>query len=59
MEDVWDKLHSLESDLSYLMDERDSKPETVNSKHAWDMILLHIIREIGDAKIMIAKIMSD
>lgn len=48
--DAWDKLHSLECDLAYLLDERDSKPETVNSKHAWDMILGYVMREVNDVK---------
>lgn len=51
--DVWYKVHSLWSSLDYFIKERDSKPETVNAKHAWDMILKHIVRELADVKEML------
>lgn len=54
MQEVWDKLHSLDCDIDYLMQERDSKPEQVKAKHAWDMILLYILREIRDCKKMVS-----
>lgn len=53
MKKVWDKLHSLDCDIDYLLQERDSKPEQVKAKHAWDMILLHILRELRDCKDML------
>jgi hypothetical protein len=47
------KIHSLWSSIEYLINERDSKPETVQAKHAWDMILKHISRELLDVKEML------
>ena len=47
---AWDQLHSLLCNLEYFIQERDSRPETVNSKHAWDMILAYVAREIKDVK---------
>lgn len=52
-QEVWSKLHSLECNVSYFLEERHSRPETVNSKHAWDMILMHIKRELSDTKDML------
>ena len=49
-QEAWNKLHNLMCDLDYFIQERDSRPETVNSKHAWDMILGYILREIKDVK---------
>jgi hypothetical protein len=48
--DAWYKVHSLWSNLDYFIKERDSKPETVSAKHAWDMILKHVVRELSDVK---------
>ena len=50
MEAAWHKIHSLQCDLEYLNQERDSKPEQVKAKHAWDMILAHSSRELRDVK---------
>ena len=50
VKEMWDKLHSLDCDIDYLLQERDSKPEQVKAKHAWDMILSYILREIKDVK---------
>ena len=55
MEKIWHKIHSLLCDIEYLQQERDSKPETVQCKHAWDMILAHICRELKDCKEMVAE----
>lgn len=49
-EKAWEKAYRLQCDLDYLLQERDSKPEQVNAKHAWDMILRHSIRELQDIK---------
>ena len=47
---AWHKIHALWSEIDYFMQERDSKGETVNAKHAWDMIIKHIRRELADTK---------
>lgn len=49
------KAHRLQCDLDYLLQERDSKPERVNAKHAWDMILRHSIRELQDIKELVTQ----
>lgn len=54
-ETAWMKIHSLESKIQYLQDERNSKPEQVNAKHAWDMILCYILRELSDVKEILMK----
>lgn len=54
-EKTWGKVHRLQCDLDYLLQERDSKPEQVNAKHAWDMILLHSIRELQDIKELVTQ----
>ena len=59
MKRIWDKIHALESILEYFLEERNSKPEVVKSKHAWDMILLHICRELSDCKAMIVTRMEE
>lgn len=54
-EKTWAKAHRLQCDLDYLLQERDSKPEQVNAKHAWDMILRYSVRELQDIKELITK----
>lgn len=54
-EKTWGKAHRLQCDLDYLLQERDSKPEQVNAKHAWDMILRHSIRELQDIKELVTQ----
>ena len=49
-EKAWEKAHRLQCDLDYLLQERDSKPEQVNAKHAWDMILQYAILQLQDIK---------
>jgi hypothetical protein len=51
--DTWNKVHRLWSELDYFIQERDSKCETVMAKHAWDMILKHLRRELADVKEML------
>lgn len=59
VKEIWDKLHSLGCDIDYLLQERDSKPEQVKAKHAWDIILLHILREIKDCKDVLADMLRE
>ena len=54
-ETTWGKVHRLQCDLDYLLQERDSKPEQVNAKHAWDMILRYSIRELQDIKELVTQ----
>ena len=54
-EKTWAKAHRLQCDFDYLLQERDSKPEQVNAKHAWDMILRYSIRELQDIKELVTK----
>lgn len=54
-EKTWAKAHRLQCDLDYLLQERDSKPEQVNAKHAWDMILRYSIRELQDIKELVTQ----
>lgn len=56
--EAWEKLHRLECQIDYLQRERDSLPEQVNAKHAWDMILCHILRELSDVKELIKEEVS-
>ncbi len=46
---AWSILHSLETDLQYYMDETNSK-NIVPPKHALDMMLKHVLRELYDTK---------
>jgi len=50
---AWHKIHSLQCNLEYLNQERDSRPEQVMAKHAWDMILMHAIRQLEDTKLIL------
>lgn len=52
-EEAWHKVHKLFCKIDYLVKERDSKPEQVSAKYAWDMILLYILRELTDLKAML------
>lgn len=54
-EKTWEKVHRLQCDLDYLLQERDSKSEQVNAKHAWDMILRYSIRELQDIKELVTQ----
>ena len=45
----WNKLHTVSCDVSYYLQEVDST-KIVPSKHALDMMLKYILREIEDVK---------
>jgi len=59
LQKIWQKTHILWSQLDYLIQERDSRPEPVQSKHAWDMILQHICTEINTIRNDISNLMKE
>ncbi len=56
--EAWGKIHSLQCKIQYLQDERSNRGEQVSAKHAWDMILFYILRELSDVKELIKEEVS-
>ena len=56
-EKAWLKIHSLSHKLEMMNNERDIA-EKVQTKYAWDMILLYAVRELEDTKAILAQVLE-